>query len=97
MIEIDKLRNVGILGHGGSGKTSLGDAMLFAAGATARLGKVADGTSALDFEPEEVHRHSSLSTALHSLSWKKNRVCLIDTPGQSPFIPDTLNCMRAFP
>ena len=96
MIEIDKLRNVGILGHGGSGKTSLGDAMLFAAGATARLGKVADGTSALDFEPEEVHRHSSLSTALHSLSWKKNRVCLIDTPGQSPFIPDTLNCMRAF-
>jgi elongation factor G len=96
MIEIDKLRNVGILGHGGSGKTSLGDAMLFAAGATARLGKVADGTSALDFEPEEVHRHSTLSTALHSLAWKKNRVCLVDTPGQSPFIPDTLNSMRAF-
>jgi elongation factor G len=96
MIEIDKLRNVGILGHGGSGKTSLGDAMLFCAGETQRLGRVADGTSAFDFEPEEVRRQISLSTALHSVNWKKYRLCLIDTPGYSPFLPDTLNTMRAF-
>ena len=95
MTEIDKLRNVGILGHGGSGKTSLGDAMLFAGGATQRLGRVADGTSALDFEPEEVRRQISLSSALHSVTWKKYRVCLIDMPGYSPFLPDTLNTMRA--
>ena len=49
--EVDKLRNVGILGQGGSGKTSLGEAMLFAAGATQRLGRVQDGTSVLDHEP----------------------------------------------
>jgi elongation factor G len=95
MTEIDKLRNVGILGHGGSGKTSLGDAMLFAGGATQRLGRVADGTSALDFEPEEVRRQISLSSALHSVMWKKYRVGLIDTPGYSPFLPDSLNTMRA--
>src|SRR5204863_8917182 len=75
---------------------SLGDAMLFAAGATQRLGRVADGTSALDFDPEEVRRQISLSTALHSLAWKKYRFCLIDTPGHSPFLPDSLNTMRAF-
>jgi elongation factor G len=96
MIEIDKLRNVGILGHGGAGKTSLGEAMLFAAGATQRLGRVADGTSVLDFEPEEIHRHISLSTAFHSVPWKKSTVYLIDTPGYATFLPDTLNSMRAF-
>jgi elongation factor G len=96
MIEMDKLRNVGILGHGGVGKTSLGEAMLFAAGATPRLGRVADGTSAFDFEPEEIHRHISLSTALHSLAWKKSPFCLIDTPGYATFLPDTINAMRAF-
>ncbi|HEY2990005.1 MAG TPA: elongation factor G [Candidatus Binatia bacterium] len=96
MIEIDKLRNVGILGHGGVGKTSLGEAMLFAAGATQRPGRVADGTSVLDFEPEEVHRHISLSTAFHSVPWKKSTVYLIDTPGYATFLPDTLNSMRAF-
>jgi len=96
MIETDKLRNVGILGHGGVGKTSLGEAMLFAAGATQRAGRVADGTSILDFEPEEVHRHISLSTAFHSVPWKKSSVYLIDTPGYATFLPDTLNSMRAF-
>jgi elongation factor G len=96
MIETDKLRNVGILGHGGVGKTSLGEAMLFAAGATQRHGRVADGTSILDFEPEEIHRQISLSTAFHSLPWKKHNLYLIDTPGYATFLPDTLNSMRAF-
>jgi len=95
MIEVDKLRNVGILGHGGAGKTSLGEAMLFAAGASQRLGRVEEGTSVFDFEPEEIRRRISISTAFHSLSWKKIRLTLIDTPGYAAFLSDTINCMRA--
>ncbi len=94
--ELDKLRNVGILGQGGSGKTSLGEAMLFAAGATQRLGKVQDGTSLLDYEPEEIKHYVSISTAFHSLSWKKHAVTLVDTPGYAAFLADSINCMRAF-
>jgi elongation factor G len=94
--ELEKLRNVGILGQGGSGKTSLGEAMLFAAGATQRLGRVQDGTSAFDHEPEEIKHQVSISTAFHSLSWKKAPMTLIDTPGYAAFLADSLNCMRAF-
>jgi len=94
--ELEKLRNVGILGQGGSGKTSLGEAMLFGAGATQRLGKVLDGTSVLDHEPEEIKHHISISTAFHSLSWKKHPLTLIDTPGYAAFLADSINSMRAF-
>jgi elongation factor G len=94
--ELEKLRNVGILGQGGSGKTSLGEAMLFAAGATQRLGRVLDGTSALDYEPEEIKHHVSISTGFHSLAWKKYPFHLIDTPGYAAFLADSINCMRAF-
>src|SRR5262245_49527718 len=96
MAEIEKLRNVGILGHGGSGKTSLGEAMLFAAGATQRLGKVQDGTSVLDFEAEETKHHMSISTAFHTLNWTNAPVTLVDTPGYASFLADSINCMRAF-
>lgn len=94
--ELEKLRNVGILGQGGCGKTSLGEAMLFAAGATQRQGKVQDGTSVLDYEPEEIKHHTSISTAFHSLSWKKFPFELVDTPGYAAFLADSVNCMRAF-
>jgi elongation factor G len=94
--ELEKLRNVGILGQGGSGKTSLGEAMLFAAGATPRLGRVQDGTAVLDHEPEEVKHHVSMSTAFHSLGWKKFPMTVVDTPGYAAFLADTINCLRAF-
>jgi len=93
--EFDKLRNVGILGQGGSGKTSLGEAMLFAAGATQRLGRVLDGTSVLDFEPEEIKHRVTISTAFHSLAWKKHGITLIDTPGYAAFLADSVNSIRA--
>jgi elongation factor G len=94
--EIERLRNVGVLGQGGCGKTSLGEAMLFAAGATQRLGRVQDGTSVLDYEPEEIKHHATISTAFHSLTWKKCFLQLIDTPGYAAFLADSINCMRAF-
>lgn len=96
MIEIDKLRNVGLLGQGGVGKTTAGEAMLFAAGVTQRLGRVEDGTSVFAFEPEEIKRQISISAAFHSLPWKKFHLYLVDTPGYAPFLADTLNTMRAF-
>ena len=94
--ELEKLRNVGLLGQGGSGKTSLGEAMLFAAGVTQRLGKVQEGTSVLDHEPEEIKHYVSISTAFHTLVWKKHPFQLIDTPGYAAFLADSINCMRAF-
>lgn len=93
-LEIDKLRNIGLLGHRGSGKTSLGEAMLFIAGSTQRLGRVEDGTSVLDYEPEEINRQVSISTAFHSLSWQKLQCTLVDTPGFATFLPEAIHCMR---
>src|SRR5262249_9229757 len=94
--ELEKLRNVGLLGQGGSGKTSLGEAMLFAAGGTQRVGKVQDGTAGLDHEAEEIKHYVSISTAFHSLTLKKKPFQLIDTPGYAAFLADSINCMRAF-
>ena len=96
LTEIDKLRNTGLLGHGGAGKTSLGGAMIFAAGATQRLGRVEDGSSVFDHEPEEIKRQISISTAFHTLKWKKFDFNLIDTPGYAPFLADTMQCLRSF-
>lgn len=85
----NQLRNVGLLGQGGAGKTSLAEAMLFCTGATDRLGRVDQGSSILDSDPDEVKRGSSISLAPCFLSWQKHRVNLIDTPGYPNFIADT--------
>lgn len=94
--ELENLRIVGILGQGGSGKTSLAEAMLFVAGATQRLGRVQDGTSVFDHDPEEIKHQVSISTAFHSVSWKKHSLTLADTPGYAAFLADSINCARAF-
>jgi elongation factor G len=84
-----QIRNLALIGHGGSGKTSLAEALLFGAGATSRLGKVDDGSSILDYEPEEIKRKITISTAFHHYQWKKHTVYLADTPGDDNFLADT--------
>jgi len=83
------IRNLAFIGHSGCGKTSLAEAMLFSTGATNRLGKVDDGTSVLDYEPEEIKRKITISSAFHHYSYKKHTVYLADTPGDDNFLADT--------
>ncbi len=90
-----QLRNVAVLGHRGSGKTSLVEAMLFAAGSTTRLGRVADGTTVCDFDEDERRRGMSIASALCHLEWNGVKVNLIDTPGEPSFQGDTLAALRA--
>lgn len=89
------IRNVGIIGHKASGKTSLAEAALWSAKVTNRLGHTAHGTSVLDFEPEEQKRVMSASSALGSLVWRKVKINLIDTPGDGNFLKDTRFAMQA--
>jgi elongation factor G len=91
---IADLRTVGIISHGGAGKTSLAEAMLFATGNTTRLGKVDDGTSILDYEPEEIARQITLSSSFCSFVWKNSPVTIIDTPGDFNFLADTQTCLH---
>ncbi|HKK02182.1 MAG TPA: elongation factor G [Desulfuromonadales bacterium] len=89
-----KLRNLGIVAHGGAGKTSLVEAILFNTGMTDRLGRVDDGTSSMDFEPEEIKRHITISSSLHHCEWKGASLHIVDTPGYTNFLHDTRNCLR---
>ena len=91
----EQLRNVALVAHGGSGKTSLAEAMLFDGKATTRIGKVDDGSSNFDFEPEETKRRISISTAFHHCNWKKCIINIIDTPGDDNFLSDTKFSLQA--
>src|SRR5881628_1002552 len=93
-IEIGKVRNVGVVGHGGVGKTSLVEALLFAAGAVTRLGKVDDGSTTTDFDADEIKRKISINTAIAYADWKGHRVNLIDTPGYGDLIADARAALR---
>jgi len=93
-IEIAKIRNVGFVGHGGVGKTSLVEAILFSAGAVTRLGKVDDGTTTTDFDPDEIKRKISLNTAVAYCDWKGHRLNLVDTPGYGDFISEARAGLR---
>jgi elongation factor G len=90
----DRIRNVALVGHRGSGKTSLHEALLFQAGAVNRLGSVIDGTTVSDSDPDEKSRQMSISAALSSFEWQQRRVNLLDTPGDSSFIADALGALR---
>jgi elongation factor G len=90
----DRIRNVALVGHRGSGKTSLYEALLFQSGAISRLGTIVDGTTVSDCEPDEKARQMSLSAALASFEWQQRRVNLIDTPGDPSFVADALGALR---
>src|SRR4051794_16134881 len=90
----DRIRNVALVGHRGSGKTSLHEALLFEAGATTRLGSVADGTTVSDSDEDEKSRGMSISASLASFEWRDTKVNLIDTPGEPSFIADSLGALR---
>ena len=90
----DKIRNVAVLGHGGVGKTSLVEAMLFAAKAVDRLGRVEDGTTTTDFDPEEIRRKITVNAALAPLEWREWKANLIDTPGYPDFIGEVVGALR---
>ena len=91
----EQLRNVALIAHVGSGKTSLAEAMLFNGKGTSRLGRVDDGTSNFDYEPEEVKRRITISTSIHHCDWKKHIINIIDTPGDDNFLSDSKACLQA--
>lgn len=90
-----KILNIAIAGHSGSGKTSVAEAMLYVAGASDRLGKISDGNTVLDCDPEEIKRKASIVTAVAPLEWKNYKINLIDTPGLFDFEGGVREGMRA--
>jgi elongation factor G len=94
MHRADRIRNVALVGHRGSGKTSLNEALLYQSGAINRLGTVTDGTTASDSDPDEQARQMSISTSLSSFEWAERKINLIDTPGEPSFVADALSALR---
>jgi len=90
----ESLRNVAIISSAGAGKTSLAEAMLFASGAVSHLGSIAHGTTVSDFEPEELHRRSSVSTSLLRCSWNHTTINLVDPPGASDLLGETVMALQ---
>src|SRR5512137_1270585 len=92
--ERSHIRNIGTFGHGGEGKTSLVEAILFDTGENSRLGRVDDGSSLMDFEPEEVSRRISIGASFGHFEWDKHRFHVLDTPGYANFVAEAKACMR---
>src|SRR6187397_1736265 len=88
------IRNIAVVGHGGSGKTQLVSAMLFVAGAVNRMGKVDDGSTVTDFDDEEIARRHTLSSSLAHAEWQKTKINIIDTPGFANFLSDARAALR---
>lgn len=91
---VDRVRNVVLLSHGGAGKTSLAEAMLYNTGAIKRLGKVDEGTTASDYDPEEIRRHISVNTSLIPCEWRDHKVNVLDTPGYADFVGEMKGATR---
>ena len=90
----EHLRNVALIGHGGAGKTSLAEAMLFSAGSTTRLGRVEEGNTLSDYHPDEIERQISINASLLFTDWKNNKINLIDTPGYMDFTGEVKAALR---
>jgi elongation factor G len=94
LVSSEKIRNVALVGHGGAGKTTLAEALLHRSGAVNRLGRVEDGTTVSDHDPEEQRRGLSLSLAIAPFEWKGHKVNLVDTPGYADFMGDVAAALR---
>ncbi|CAA9553871.1 MAG: Elongation factor G-like protein TM_1651 [uncultured Thermomicrobiales bacterium] len=90
----DRIRNVGLFSHGGAGKTSLTEALLFDTKAISRLGRVEDGTTVSDFDPDEVKRHISVSTAVAPVEWRDHKINVLDAPGYADFLGEVQSALR---
>lgn len=90
----EKLRNISIIGHGGSGKTTLTESMLYSSGAVQRIGKVEDGTTTTDFDADEIKRQISINAAMAPVEWKDCKLNLIDTPGYFDFVGEVIGSLR---
>ncbi|MEC7641722.1 MAG: elongation factor G [Nitrospinota bacterium] len=88
------IRNVGLVGHGAAGKTSVAEAILFNSGVSDRLGRVGDNSSIMDYDPDEIKRGHSINASLAFLEWQGKKINLIDTPGTSNFVADIPGCLR---
>jgi len=91
---VDKLRNVCLMSHGGAGKTTLAEAMLFNTGVLDRFGKVNDGNTTMDYDPEEIRRKITISTAIGTCEWKDSKINIIDTPGYFDFVGEVKQGIR---
>lgn len=92
--QTNNIRNIALISHGGAGKTSLTEALLYTSGAINRLGKVDNGTAASDFDPDEVKRQMSINTALAPCEWKDTKINILDTPGYFDFVGEVQAAMR---
>jgi elongation factor G len=90
----DHIRNVSLIGHGGAGKTSLSEALLFSAGSTTRLGRVEEGNTLSDYHPDETERQISITTSLLFCEWKGAKVNILDTPGYTDFTGEVIASLR---
>ena len=93
-VETKNIRNVALLGHGGSGKTSLAESMLYLAGEADRMGSVPQGNTVCDFDPEETARQISISASMAPLTWKNIKINVIDTPGYLDFVGEVQQALR---
>lgn len=91
---VDKIRNVAFLGHGGSGKTTLAEALLFTTKVISRMGKVEDGNTVSDYDKEEINRGFSISTAVVPIEWQDHKYNFLDTPGYFDFVGDVFGALR---
>lgn len=91
----EKIRNIVLLGHGGSGKTSLAEAMAYLGGITSRMGKVTDGNTVSDYGKEEQKRHFSISASCIAIEWDGCKINLLDTPGYFDFVGEVEEAVSA--
>jgi len=91
---IDKIRNVALIGHGGSGKTTLTESLMFISGAASRMGRVEDGSTISDYHPDEIERKISINAAVLHTDWQGTKINILDTPGYSDFTGEVISSLR---